>query len=677
MNGREFTVTVRLHLCVVAIRFGCILGGATGGDSVATPDRAAPSSADGPLSAECVRGQLDRILRSATFLNAVSLKRLLSHLVDRTLTGSADEIKEYSLGLEVFDRGEGFDPRTDTIVRVQARRLRAKLQEYYASEGQWDPIVFELPKGRYIPYFKSAISSTPRDVSLDGSDSEAVGRTAVALQPPASGPLPTWLVWRSNLFWAAVAVVVAGSVTLLYVAANKPRTVAKTAIASVAVLPFADLSPSKDKDYLAYGLAEEITSRLTRVSSIRVVGRMSAFALGNQSNPSAKATGANIKSLVTGSIRVQGEQVRVTAQLVNTADERSIWSRTYEGRADDLFRIQDEIAIAICRALETGISPPVGAQRTTNLSAYNRYLQGLYVARTVTPQSLADAMRIHEEVIRLDPDFAPAYASLAHLHGLHAGFHGVQRDQLQTARRLASRAIELDPGISDAYCAIAHVAMLELKWTEAHDALQTALKLSSNNALAHELQALYLMTRGRKAESLEEIEKACELNPLSLLAHWNRGNMLFHARQYDAALKALDEARELDPNVSWIYSTAARVHLQKGNCSEALSTSEKAVVLLGRLHFSRTLTILRCGSVEEKRAAVAEFKRLRNKQRPSVHLAMVHAFVGEREQALDELERAASDRTDFAGYIKVAPEFDGIRSEPRFKTVLSKMGLEE
>jgi tetratricopeptide (TPR) repeat protein len=248
---------------------------------------------------------------------------------------------------------------------------------------------------------------------------------------------------------------------------------------------------------------------------------------------------------------------------------------------------------------------------------------------------------------------------------------------VQTARNWAARAIQLDPELPEPYCALGHIAMMQAKWAQAEDALRRALELSPGSALAHELYAIYLMGRGRVADSLEEIETACQLDPLSLLAHRNRGNLLFHARLYDAALEALREARELDPNFSWTWSTEARVHLQKGNCAEALATSEKAVALLGRVHFSRPMAIVRCRSVKEGRAAVAEFERARPQKGASVQVAMLYATLGYRERALQELEGAIGEPTDWLGYLKMSPELDSLRSEPRFKRVLAKVGLDE
>jgi TolB-like protein/tetratricopeptide (TPR) repeat protein len=443
------------------------------------------------------------------------------------------------------------------------------------------------------------------------------------------------------------------------------------------VLPFVDLSPSKDSQYLGPGFAEEITNRLTKVPQLRVLGNVSAQALSTQANPSKVAARQNISTLVAGSILVQRERVRVTARLVNTADERSLWSRSWEGRLDEIFRIQDEIAIAVCGMLQKAVSSraPAAAGRTTSIWVYNRYLQGVYVARTVTALSVAEAMRIQQEVVRVDPGFAPAWSSLAHLSSLQFGFFGGDLKEVQTARSWAAKSIQLDPDRPEPYCALGHIAMIQTRWTEAEGALRKALELAPGSAFAHELHAIYLMTRGRVAESLEEIEIACQLDPLSLITHRNRGNLLFHARRYEDALEALREARQLDPNFPWTWATEARVHLQMGHCEEALAASERAVALLGQDHFSRPLAIVRCRPEREGRAATAEFARTRGHEGASVFVTSLYAALGERDRALQELEKAVTVPTTWLGYLKADPELDSLRSDPRFTKVLAKVGM--
>jgi tetratricopeptide (TPR) repeat protein len=185
------------------------------------------------------------------------------------------------------------------------------------------------------------------------------------------------------------------------------------------------------------------------------------------------------------------------------------------------------------------------------------------------------------------------------------------------------------------------------------------------------------MSQRRVAESLKEIEIACELEPLALLAHWNRAMMNYFARRYDDARKALVQAQELGPDFGLNYAMAARLHLQKRNCAEALAASEKQRSILGHARFVQPLVIVRCRSAEEGLAAVAEFERVGQPRGPSMGLAMVYAVLGDRERALDTLEKAASNPNDWMAYINVIPELDNLRSEPRFVSLVKKMGLEK
>ena len=258
---------------------------------------------DPEVAADLVRGQLAKMLRSQAFVPAPALSRLLAYLVEQTLEGNERELKEYAVGVDVFSRGADFDPRTDTIVRVQARRLRAKLEEYYRRDGAADPILLEVPKGRYVVQCRLA--------------SAAGGVEAIPARRPivAEGP------WQADM-------------------------------PSIAVLPFANLTGDGNDEYLADGLTEEIISTLASVPGLRVLARTSVFQFkGCSADIRRIGRELGVETALEGSVRKDGQQIRVTAQLINVADGFYLWSHIYDGALPGVFLLQEQTTRAIVEAL--------------------------------------------------------------------------------------------------------------------------------------------------------------------------------------------------------------------------------------------------------------------------------------------------------------------------------------
>ncbi len=481
-------------------------------------------------------------------------------------------------------------------------------------------------------------------------------------------------MWRR---WPAAAVLagVAAGAGGIWWSSRAPEA------ASIAVLPFSDLSPAKDHEYFAHGLAEEIFSRLTGVSGLRVVGRASAFAVGTQKSPQAIARELRVRTLLTGSVRVEGDRLRVTAQLVDAGDDRSLWSETYDRQLNAVFQIQEEIAQAIAGALKGTLPmqpvPKLATRRTANLQAYNRYLQGLYVGRKITEDSLRQAIAMQEEVIAMDPGFAPAYADLAEsTHRLSIHF-SAPADLVARAEKAALRALELDPRLAEAKAALGRIALSRFQWAEAERLLKDSIQLNPNYGEGHNIYGLLLSSRGRIEPSLKESRTAWELDPLSLVINRDMGLVLYWARRYEEALRQLERTNELDADFAWAYYTKAQVLLQMGRCREAIEAANRHIALAKAPSTIRTIVLAGCGMREEAAAAFEAYNKARRNRTPSAQIAIVYTALGDKERALRELEDAVA----FPGApmlgMKVNPAFDPIRNEPRFQAVLRRIGLGE
>jgi serine/threonine-protein kinase len=339
------------------------------------------------VSPGLIEKQLDRITASSPFSKSERICRLLRHLAENSIAGRTEKLKEYSIGVDVFDKDPSYDPRIDTNVRTEARRLRAKLAEYYKSEGVADQLRIDLPKGGYTLVFE--------------------------LRQAHGGTVPAQ--WRWRRMWAAVILLTLTG--LAWVLWNYYRQ--KTPFPrSIAVLPFVDLSPDKTNEYFSDGLTEELTDALTRIDGLRVAARTSPFQF-KAKTVDVREVGLklDVDAVLEGSVRKAGNQLRITARLDNTKNGYHFWSRTWERELNDAFAIQQEIAGVIAASLGTPVRTRRGGElvraSTRNVEAHNLYLLGRYHWGKRNPGAINQAIDYLQRAVELDPGYALAYAALA------------------------------------------------------------------------------------------------------------------------------------------------------------------------------------------------------------------------------------------------------------------------
>ncbi|HYP13246.1 MAG TPA: hypothetical protein VEQ63_04925, partial [Bryobacteraceae bacterium] len=326
------------------------------------------------LPPAAIRKQLSRILESHALAASDRMARFLRFVVEHSLAGRSGELKEYLIGVEVFDRKQSYDPRVDPIVRVEARRLRAKLAEYYQKDGTADDILVELPKGSYVPRFTrrgDAATSVPSSLSGSGKTPEANAQA-------------------------------------------QPRT--------IAVLPFGNVSRDPENDYFSDGLTEELIHALTKVPTLRVVAWNSAVRVrGGERDIYGIGQQLGVETVLMGSVRCDGMRIRILAQLVETKTGFYRWSENYDRDVNEMFAIQEEIARSIVAALQGKLSGDV-PRRDYNLQAYNEYLKGRFYWNKRTTDGMRRASTHFEKAIQIDPQFALGYAGLADTYVLLSGY---------------------------------------------------------------------------------------------------------------------------------------------------------------------------------------------------------------------------------------------------------------
>ena len=429
-----------------------------------------PAVASAPMESGVVQQQLDRILASRQFVDTTRLARFLKYLVDQTLAGNDDALKGYSIGLDVFDKPDDFDPAIDTIVRVQASKLRSRLDLYYATEGSDDPLRILVPKGSYVPVFQVAFDPEVANASTAPSDT-----------------------MQSRY--------------------------------SIAVMPFDNLSGSPDQEFLADGFTEEILNALSRFREFRVAARHSTFRYKNTKGD-AREIGAElgVRYILEGSVRRWKDQIRVTSQLIDTETGAHMLSETYDDdmSVESLFDIQETIASQIAAEIAEphGVIHKAGAAHrraaTDNLNAYEARLLASEYWRNPSRETHATTMKHLERAVSLDPNYSGAWAMLAILYGDEVRFGFAQdtnRPPLDRALDAAKKAVETDPKDAAGYHALfmTHFHRNELSAFEAAAKRALALNPSYPDMLAD--YGVCIGYSGQRALGLDCLQKAMDLSP--------------------------------------------------------------------------------------------------------------------------------------------------------------------
>jgi serine/threonine-protein kinase len=635
-----------------------------------------------------VQAELERVLASKTFNKSPRLSRFLKFTVEQTIQGNKDRMKEYLLGVDVFDRGRSYDPQTDPIVRVQAGRLRTKLQQYYESEGAQSPLVFELPKGGYIPSFRTKDSSETGNGHRWARIRLPLGFQAAALAMAllAVG-VATYRIVHSSSRKSGLskpATAIAGAPT------GQAEGQSRGGVTSIAVLPFEDLSPQKDQAYFCDGMTDTLINALTKVEGLRVAARTSAFSFGGkQVDVGTIADKLHVGAVLEGSVRKAGRRLRVSAQLVNVSDGLNIWSEVYDRNTEDIFAIQDEISWAIVNALETKFAKSAGAGKhlakayTQNLEAYTLYLKGHYHLARMTRGDINKSMDYFGKAIEQDPDYALAYAGMAEAYNeLGSSNLSPPHEVMPKAKAAAMKALQIDESLAEAHAALGLVESLyDWNWQGSEHEFKQAMELNPGYVSAYQWYGLTcLASTGRTGEALAAITQARSLDPLSLITNTNLASVLLRLGRYDEAIQIYRETIDLEPNFFWAYRDLGLALYEKHSFKESVEALEKAnsvssgnAGVMAALGYCYAVS----GNTSKAQVILNDLKRLsRNSYVPPYHVAAVYAGLGNKEQALDWLDRAYEDRSTWMNGIKVDPLFASLRREPRFIALLKRMGLE-
>jgi TolB-like protein/Tfp pilus assembly protein PilF len=603
------------------------------------PGRAAETSADDLTPVE-IQEQLETVLASETFQRAERLSRFLRYVVEQSLAGQEKTLKEYSIGLHVFDKPESFDTRVDPIVRVEAGRLRAKIRDYYDGEGSNDPVWLGLRKRGYSPAFHRRKAEAPPAADPQSPDH------------PGRAP-------RSD-----------------------PRV--------IAVLPFEDLSPEKKQEYFCDGMTQEIISALAKIEGLSVTARTSAAQFkGKPEDVREIARQLRVGRVLEGSVQKIGRQVRISAHLLDAATGFDCWAETYDRPLEDVLAIQDEISQAIAQALRAEAEAESGTDHAVKRppeasKAHNRYLKALDHWDKRTEEEIKKAIACFREAVREDQHYAPAYAGLANSYIALALSEALPpRVAMTQASECARQALAIDDQLAEAHTAQGTIrALYDWDWAGAEQALHGAMKLNPHLATApHWLALVCLLPTGRLDEALETFQLALERDPTSVTINTHLGLLLYMRREYDKAIRQFQLAADLGPNFYEAHWGLGRAYIQSRRFDEALACFRRTLELAsGRTSAIAALAYChaRMQDRQKARQLLQELEQLSAATYVSPYsFAKIQTGLGDPYAALEWLEKAEEDHSPRLTWIKVDPVVDPLRDDPRFQKLLQRVGLSQ
>jgi len=506
-----------------------------------------------------------------------------------------------------------------------------------------------------------------------------IGDARHELQHVVSASAPA-VTARGRRFLGVAAVVglaLVGSLVGLWLALRP----APAAEASIAVLPFVNQSGNPDDEYFSDGMTDELASALMKVPELRVAARTSAFTFKGKSTD-AREVGAklDVATVLEGTVRRSGSKLRVTAQLVSTTDGLVRWSERYEREAKDVFAVQDDITSAIVSALQLTLGAGAPA-RTDNAEAHDLYLRGRFLVLKQTEEGLRSSLDYFAKALEQDPGYAPAYAGTALAHMWLADAFVPPREAEPKAKAAALKAIELDGTNAEAHTYLGLAKWFydwEFETTDVE--FRRALRLSPNSMEAHNFYGLALCAMNRWDEGLAEADRAIALDPLSPVPSWMREYCLVMSRRYDQAIQQHKTTAELDPSFFYFESQVGIAYRETGMFAEAVAEYQRLQRATGGQAFSGlAITHARMGNTAEAREILNEFLKRSERQYVSPdEIALIYASLGDKDQAFAWLDRAYEARSAFLiTGILGSPNYDPLRSDPRFDALLRRIGLEK
>jgi eukaryotic-like serine/threonine-protein kinase len=554
----------------------------------------------------------------------------------------------YSLGCVLFEMLVGEPPyNASTLEGVIARRLSSPIPSPRAFR--------ELVPEAIDTVVKKALARLPADRFVSAA------QFAEALATPVT---------------AAIA---AGAAQAMVQEAS--------AVKSVAVLPFENMSTDPENEYFSDGITDDIIAQLSKISALRVISRTSSMQYKKTSKKMVTvAEELGVGAILEGSVRRAGPRARIVVHLVDPKTEKHLWGETFDRQLTDIFEVQSELAQQITGALSLALSPEekqrVERKDTGDAEAYNLYLLGRFHMNKWSGADVQKAIEHFEEAVAKDPAYAVAYAGLADAYELLSIGFGTKPpvEYLAQAKTMALKALEMDNTLAEAHTSLAYARWLgDLDWAGAEREFKRALDLKSSYVMAHEWYAEYLAALGRHDEALAEIKRAQQLDPLSVPVNRAVGWVVYYSRRYDQAIEELKKALGMDPDFLGARLVLWWALIAKGQYDEAITDLRKQVDRPGLRTMKKVMLAYACAAAGNREEAGKMLWELEPKLAAEDRLALLSALLftamDMKDRAFEQLERAYQIREPGLLFLRVAPWADPLRSDRRYAALLEKLGL--
>jgi TolB-like protein/DNA-binding winged helix-turn-helix (wHTH) protein/Tfp pilus assembly protein PilF len=523
--------------------------------------------------------------------------------------------------------------------------------------------------------------------TLDGDPPATIGGPPVSdLQQhqPVKLQRPAKLRLRPAHWIAVAAVVVLASVFALWF--NRTHQPPPPQIRSLAVLPLENLSGDTQQDYFADGMTDQLITDLAQIRALRVISRTSVMAYKAERKALPQiARELNVDAVVEGTVLRSGDRVRITAQLIQAPADKNLWAETYEGNVRDTLVVQTKVAQAIAEHIRIELTPQEQAGlrnlKEVEPDAYENYLKGRYFWNKRSSDGLRKAIQYFTQAIAQDPTYAPAYSGLADSYALAGDWqYGVMttKETLPKAIAAAKKAIELDDSLSEAHTSLAFcLEGFNWDWQAADKEFRRAIELNPGYATAHHWYSWHLALLRRNNEAIDEMRKAQNLDPLSLIINSDLAELLLIARLPDDSIEQSRKTIEMDSGFALAHNQLAQAYLEKHMVGDAISELQKAM----QLSENNATCVANMARAYAASGRTAEATKLLNDLKSRLaggspvasELASVYTALGDKDQAMAWLEKGYEDR--FNPGVLLRPAFDPLRSDPRFKALVQRIGL--
>ena len=458
------------------------------------------------------------------------------------------------------------------------------------------------------------------------------------------------------------------------------------AVESLAVLPFSNGSADPQSEYLSDGITESLINNLSQLPDLQVKARTMAFRYkGQETNPQQVGRALGVNAVLTGKVVQRGDALIIQADLVRVADGSQVWGAQYNRKPSDIFAVQEEIAREIAGKLRLKLGS-TEQQRlikryTESAEAYHSYLKGRHILDKRTPETTEKSIEYFELAIRLDPNYALAYAGLADAYISLSGLGArPPREVMPKAKEAVEKALKIEDTLAEAHLALADIKdKFDWDWSGAEREIKRAIEINPNSGNARRGYALHLRNVGRFDEALAEIKRAVELEPVSVIFNRDMARILYYARRYDEAIEQFHKTLELDPNMSTVHGYLGRAYEHKGLYEQAIEAYLKADGF-SRLSPEAGAALREAYAVSGwkgywQKALDLEKKRAKQRYVSPYRFAVIYARLGEKDGALHWLEKAFEERDWQIAVLSINPIWDDLRSDPRFTNLLRRIDL--